>query len=107
MFDVGFSEILICAVLALIILGPERLPVVARQCGRMMGRIRQYTSSLTAELERETKPGLFQQHVLDVAKAVKQEAQDFKQTVEAAGASDEPAGEAKAAVEAKVEADAK
>ena len=83
MFDVGFSEILICGILALIILGPERLPVVARQCGRIMGRMRQYTRTITAEIERETKPGLFQQHVTDMAKAVEKEAADFKKTVEA------------------------
>lgn len=83
LFDVGFSEILICGILALIILGPERLPVVARQCGRIMGRVRQYTRTITAEIERETKPGLFQQHVQDMAKAVEKEAQEFKQTVEA------------------------
>jgi len=40
MLDVGFSEILLTSAIALIVLGPERLPKVARQVGNWMGRAR-------------------------------------------------------------------
>lgn len=54
MFDVGFSELVLCFVVALVVLGPEKLPAVARTVGRWTGRARAYVRNLSAELERET-----------------------------------------------------
>src|SRR6266851_7703178 len=53
MLDVGFSEILLTSAIALIVLGPERLPKVARQVGNWMGRARAMTRQLSEQLERE------------------------------------------------------
>ena len=53
MFDVGFSELLIIAVVALLVLGPERLPKAARFVGLWMRRARAQWYSVKAELERE------------------------------------------------------
>ena len=53
MFDVGFSELLIIAVVALFVLGPERLPHAARFAGLWMRRARNQWDSVRAELERE------------------------------------------------------
>jgi sec-independent protein translocase protein TatB len=53
MFDVGFSELLIIAVVALIVLGPERLPKAARFAGLWVRRARAQWYSVKAELERE------------------------------------------------------
>lgn len=53
MFDVGFSEILIIAVVALIVLGPERLPKAARLAGLWVRKARAQWYSVKAELERE------------------------------------------------------
>lgn len=53
MFDVGFSEIMIIAVVALIVLGPERLPKAARFAGLWVRRARAQWYSVKAELERE------------------------------------------------------
>jgi sec-independent protein translocase protein TatB len=53
MFDVGFSELLIIAVVALLVLGPERLPKAARFAGLWMRRARAQWYSVKAELERE------------------------------------------------------
>jgi sec-independent protein translocase protein TatB len=53
MFDVGFSEILLTSAIALVVLGPERLPKVARQVGNWMGRARVMARQLTEQLERE------------------------------------------------------
>jgi sec-independent protein translocase protein TatB len=53
MLDVGFSEILLTSAIALIVLGPERLPKVARQVGNWMGRARVMARQLSEQLERE------------------------------------------------------
>jgi sec-independent protein translocase protein TatB len=53
MFDVGFSELLLVFVIGLLILGPERLPRVAAQVGRWVGRARRMANQLRYQLERE------------------------------------------------------
>jgi len=53
MLDFGFSEILLTSAIALVVLGPERLPKVARQVGTWMGRARLMARQLTEQLERE------------------------------------------------------
>lgn len=53
MFDIGFSEIALIAVVALVVLGPERLPRVARVAGRMMGQLQRYVHSVKSEIDRE------------------------------------------------------
>ena len=53
MLDFGFSEILLTSAIALVVLGPERLPKVARQVGHWMGRARAMARQLTEQLERE------------------------------------------------------
>ncbi|MBH04442.1 MAG: twin-arginine translocase subunit TatB [Xanthomonadales bacterium] len=55
MFDIGFWELTVLAVIGLIVLGPERLPVVARTMGRWVGQAKHYMGALTSELEREVK----------------------------------------------------
>ena len=53
MLDFGFSEILLTSVIALVVLGPERLPRVARQVGNWMGRARVMARQLSEQLDRE------------------------------------------------------
>jgi len=53
MFDVGFSELLVIAVVALLVLGPERLPKAARFAGLWVRRARAQWSSVKAEFERD------------------------------------------------------
>jgi len=53
MFDVGFSELVLLALLALIIAGPERLPAIMRTLGRLAGRAKATVAALRTELERE------------------------------------------------------
>jgi Tat protein translocase TatB subunit len=53
MLDFGFSEIVLTSAIALIVLGPEKLPKVARQVGNWMGRARHMARQLTEQLERE------------------------------------------------------
>jgi sec-independent protein translocase protein TatB len=53
MFDVGFPEIVVIAVVALIVIGPERLPKVARTLGHMFGRLQRYVNEVKADINRE------------------------------------------------------
>lgn len=53
MFDVGFSELVLFAIVALVVLGPEKLPHAARIAGAWVGRIRRSVSAMQAEIERE------------------------------------------------------
>lgn len=53
MFDVGFSELLLLAIVALVVLGPEKLPHVARIAGAWVARIRRTVSHMQSEIERE------------------------------------------------------
>lgn len=53
MFDIGFSELMVIAVVALIVIGPERLPRVARTAGILLGRVRRYAADVKADISRE------------------------------------------------------
>lgn len=53
MFDIGFWEIMLILVLALLVLGPERLPGAARTVGHWVGKVRRYVEGVKSEMERE------------------------------------------------------
>jgi sec-independent protein translocase protein TatB len=52
-FDIAFSEVVLIAVVALIVIGPERLPKVARTLGHMFGRLQRYVAEVKADINRE------------------------------------------------------
>jgi sec-independent protein translocase protein TatB len=52
-FDIGFSELLLIAVVGLLVLGPERLPVAVRTTSLWVGRLRRQFTEIRAEVERE------------------------------------------------------
>lgn len=53
MFDVNFAELGVIGVVALIVIGPEQLPRVARTAGHLMGRLRRYVSDVKSDISRE------------------------------------------------------
>ena len=53
MFDIGFSEIVVIAVVALVVIGPERLPKIARTLGHLFGRLQRYVNDVKADINRE------------------------------------------------------
>ncbi len=59
MFDIGFWEIVIILVLALVVIGPERLPGAARQAGLFVGKARRYIEGVRSEVESELDVGEF------------------------------------------------
>lgn len=55
MFDVGFWEFLVIGVVALLVVGPERLPGLARTAGIWVGKVRRFVSSVKADIDREVR----------------------------------------------------
>jgi sec-independent protein translocase protein TatB len=53
MFDIAFSEMLIIGVVALVVIGPERLPKVARTLGHLFGRLQRYVAQVKSDINRE------------------------------------------------------
>lgn len=53
MFDIGFSELLVCVVVALVVIGPERLPETVRTVGLWIGRLKRSLRETRSEIERQ------------------------------------------------------
>lgn len=96
MFDFGFSELMVCGVVGLVVLGPERLPVVAKTAGQWIGKAQRFVQQMKDDIDREAE--------LSELKKIKEDAQkiasDLKDTVNSAAKDiergvDSVAGEAK------------
>ena len=55
MFDIGFSELLVIGLVALIVIGPEKLPRVARTVGLLIGRLQRYVADVKSDINREVE----------------------------------------------------
>ena len=53
MFDIGFSELMVIGIVALLVIGPERLPRVARTLGHLLGRAQRYVNDVKSDINRE------------------------------------------------------
>jgi sec-independent protein translocase protein TatB len=80
MFDVGFSEIVLIGVVALIVIGPERLPKAARTMGLLFGRLQRYVGDVKADINREMELD----ELRKLQRQVQGAAQEFKTSVESA-----------------------
>lgn len=78
MFDVGFSELLIIAVVALLVLGPERLPKAARFAGLWVRKARAQWYSVKSELELELAQEEMKQHLQSVENSIKAPIQELQ-----------------------------
>lgn len=75
MFDIGFSEIVVIAVVALVVLGPERLPKTARTLGHLFGRLQRYVNDVKGDIKRELELDelrKLQQNVQSAAKEIEE-----------------------------------
>ncbi|MBS0194096.1 MAG: twin-arginine translocase subunit TatB [Proteobacteria bacterium] len=77
MFDFGFGELLLLGVIALVVLGPERLPVAARLLGRWIRGARNQWNAVKAELENEIADEELRRSLREAADAVRQGAQSL------------------------------
>ena len=85
MFDIGFSELVLIAVVALIVLGPERLPKAARTMGHLFGRLQRYVNEVKADISREMELDelrKLQQQVQSAAREIETSVQSAARDVE-------------------------
>ena len=74
MFDIGFSELIVIAIVALVVIGPERLPKVARTAGLLLGRLQRYVHDVKSDISREMQ--------LDELKKMQSDIQDSARSFE-------------------------
>jgi sec-independent protein translocase protein TatB len=74
MFDIGFTELLIIGVVALVVIGPERLPKVARMAGQWLGKLNRYVSQVKQDIDRDMR--------LEELRKMQQEMKDSAQKYE-------------------------
>ena len=80
MFDFGFAELMLIMVVALIVIGPERLPKVARTMGNLWGRAQRYVNGVKADIERDMAVEEFRQ----LQQKVQAEASEMENSVKQA-----------------------
>ncbi len=78
MFDIGFSKLLLIALVALVVLGPDRLPKLARTAGHLFGRLQRYVATVKADINREMQTSDLQKVKEDFQAAAK----DIEQSVQ-------------------------
>ena len=90
MFDISFSEILVIAAVALIVIGPERLPKVARTLGHLFGRAQRYVNDVKSDIQREIEldelkkwKASVEETGRSIENSVHTELDKFRETVEA------------------------
>jgi sec-independent protein translocase protein TatB len=74
MFDVSFSELMLIGVIALVVIGPERLPKVARMAGQWLGKLNRYVAQVKQDIDRDIK--------LDELRKMQQDMKDTAQRYE-------------------------
>ncbi len=83
MFDVSFSELLVIAVVALLVIGPERLPKVARTVGAFTGRMQRYMTQIKEEVNREMRFEELQKLQQEIKQSVEQETSALQASIHA------------------------
>jgi sec-independent protein translocase protein TatB len=81
MFDVGFSELLVIGIVALIVIGPEKLPTVARTLGHLLGRAQRYVNDVKSDINREMQLDELKKLQSQLQTDVADSARAFEQTV--------------------------
>ena len=81
MFDVSFSELLVIAVVALLVIGPEKLPKVARTVGAFTGRMQRYMAQIKEEVNREMRFDELQKLQQEIKQSVEKTQENIHQQV--------------------------
>ena len=83
MFDVSFSELLVIAVVALLVIGPEKLPKVARTVGMFTGRLQRYMAQVKEEVNREMRFEELQKLQQEIKQSVEQQTSALQASIDA------------------------
>lgn len=83
MFDFGFSELIVIGIVLLVVVGPERLPKVARTAGHLLGRVQRYVSDVKSDIQREMQL----EELKKLQEQVKHQAQELESSVRSGVAS--------------------
>lgn len=119
MFDIGFSELMVIGMVALVVIGPERLPRVARTAGHLFGRLQRYVTQVKSDISREMELAelgkmktefesaarTFQTEVEGKAAQTERELRDAAESIER-GLASEPPADAAAGAGSPIEAGA-
>jgi sec-independent protein translocase protein TatB len=81
MFDMGFTELMLIGIVALVVIGPERLPGVARTAGKYVGRLKRFMTTVKADVEQELRADELRQILSEQQK----ELDSLKDTISEAG----------------------
>ena len=85
MFEIGFSELVVIMVVALLVIGPEKLPKVARTLGFLWGKVQRYVKGVQGDIERDMQLDELRQLKLKMQQevaAVEQSASQVQQSVD-------------------------
>ena len=80
MFDIAFSELVVIGVVALIVIGPEKLPKVARTVGLLLGRVQRYVNGVKSDISRELRFEELQRLQQEVQQGIRQAESTIHQT---------------------------
>lgn len=93
MFDIGFSELLVIGVVALVVIGPERLPKVARTAGHLLGRMQRYVNDVKTDINREMQLDELKKLQSQVVESARTLESSVRQELDAAKSSFEGVGQ--------------
>ena len=81
MFDMGFTELMLIGIVALVVIGPERLPGVARTAGKYVGRLKRFMTTVKADVEQELRAD----ELREILSQQQKELDSLKDTISEAG----------------------
>ncbi len=90
MFDIGFSELILIGLVALVVVGPKRLPVATRTVGTLLGRAQRYVNDVKGDIQRQMdleELRKVQQQVQSVGDQIQQGVANVEREVSSVGAS--------------------
>ena len=112
MFDMGFTEMMLIGIVALIVIGPEKLPGVARTAGKYFGRLKRFVTTVRADVEQELRADELreilsrqQQELNSLKDSISDSGKAIEDEVKAVGKTTQSADEVSSDSDAKAEAD--
>lgn len=106
MFDVGFSELMLIGLVALVVIGPEKLPRVARTVGHLLGRVQRHVAEVKADISREIQLDEMKRLGSSIGDSARELQQSIQSQAEEISASLKPAADSVEELKASVAASA-